>query len=427
MASGARPFESIAEAQRRARKRLPKSVYYGLFAGIEQGITLDDNVNAFAELGFLPHVAADLPVARDHATTVVGQPISLPVIISSTGVQAVSPGGEVAVARATASAGTAMGLSAFASKPMEDVVNANPKTFLQIYWLGSRDRMAQLMERGKKAGAKALIVTLDWSFVHRRDWGSPTIPERIDLRAMAALAPEAIVRPRWVLDFLRNGGLPDLRVPNLGRPGKKAPTFFAAYRDWMEAPLPSWSDVAWLREEWGGPFIIKGVMRADDARRAVDVGADAISVSNHGGNNLDGTPASIRALPAVVSAVGDQIEILLDGGIRRGTDVVKSLALGARAVLIGRAYLWGLAANGEAGVRNVLEILRDGIDNALVGLGRASIHELGPEDVVIPQDFTRGHSPRAAPRTDGDAPGGLPLAPYTQSRIAQRAEAPWGR
>jgi len=147
-------------------------------------------------------------------------------------------------------------------------------------------------------------------------------------------------------------------------------------------------------------------MRPDDARRAIDVGADAISVSNHGGNNLDGTPASIRALPAVVDAVGDQIEVLLDGGIRRGSDVVKAVALGARAVMIGRAYLWGLAANGEAGVHNVLEILRSGIGEALIGLGRASIHDLVPEDLIVAPDFARAHSLRAAPRSGSDAPAG---------------------
>ncbi len=157
----------------------------------------------------------------------------------------------------------------------------------------------------------------------------------------------------------------------------------------MQTPPPSWEDVQWLREEWGGPFMLKGVCRVDDARRAVDAGVTAISVSNHGGNNLDGTPASIRTLPAVVDAVGDQIEVVLDGGIRRGSDVVKAVALGARAVLIGRAYLWGLAANGQAGVENVLDILRGGIDSALLGLGRSSIHELDPSDLVIPPGFTR--------------------------------------
>jgi L-lactate dehydrogenase (cytochrome)/glycolate oxidase len=173
------------------------------------------------------------------------------------------------------------------------------------------------------------------------------------------------------------------------KPGGDAPTFFGAYYEWMQTPLPSWEDIAWLRNEWGGPFMVKGVSRIDDAKRVVDLGATALSVSNHGGNNLDGTPAPIRALPAVADAVGHNIEVLLDGGVRRGSDVVKALALGAKAVMIGRAYLWGLAANGQAGVENVLDVLRGGIDSALLGLGKANVSELTRDDVVAPPDFFR--------------------------------------
>ena len=311
-------------------------------------------------------------------------------IISPTGVQAVDPEGEVAVARAAAAAGTAIGLSSFASRSIEDVAAANDKVFFQMYWVGTRDRILQRVERARKAGAKALIVTLDWSFATRRDWGSPAIPEKLDLKAMARFAPGgASSDPGTCSTGLKSGKLPDLTCPNLAGPGEDLPTFFGAYGEWMGTPLPTWEDVGWLREEWGGPFAVKGIMHPDDARRAVDVGATAISVSNHGGNNLDGTPASIRALPRIVDAVGDQIEVLLDGGIRRGSDVVKALALGAKAVMIGRAYLWGMAAGGEAGVANVLHILRSGIDEALLGLGRSSIHELVRDDLIIPPDFTR--------------------------------------
>jgi pre-mycofactocin synthase len=178
-------------------------------------------------------------------------------------------------------------------------------------------------------------------------------------------------------------------VPNMVDPGQDVPTFFGAYGEWMQSAPPSWADVAWLREQCDGPFMLKGVTRIDEARRAVDAGVTAISVSNHGGNNLDGTPATIRLLPGIAAAVGDQIEVLLDGGIRRGSDVVKALALGARAVMIGRAYLWGLAANGQAGVENVLDVLRGGIDSALLGLGRASIAQLSPDDLVIAPGFSR--------------------------------------
>ena len=381
-------FETVAEAQRRAKKRLPKSVYGALVAGSERGITVEDNVAAYGELGFAPHVAG-LSDKRDLSTTVMGQDISFPVVISPTGVQAVYPDGEVAVARAAAARGTAMGLSSFASMPVEDVVAACPQTFFQIYWIGSRDQILARIERARAAGAVGLIATLDWSFSHGRDWGSPTIPETVNLRAMLRFAPEALSHPRWFLSFARTGKRPDLTTPNMVAKGEKGPTFFGAYAEWMQTPPPSWEDVAWLRAQWGGPFMLKGVTRVDDAKRAVDAGVNTISVSNHGGNNLDGTPATIRALPAVVDAVGDQVEVMLDGGIRRGSDVVKALALGARAVMIGRAYLWGLAANGQAGVENVLDIMRGGLESALLGLGHASVHTLHRDDLVVPDGFTR--------------------------------------
>jgi heme/flavin dehydrogenase (mycofactocin system) len=390
MASTKEWFETIAEARRRAKRRLPRSVYLALEAGSERGTTLADNVAAFAELGLGPPRIADRPAARSQSTSVLGVDISLPVIASPTGVQAVHPEGEVAVARGAAEAGTAIGLSTFASMPVEDVVAANPDTFVQLFWIGGRDAILARVDRAKQAGAKALIVTLDWSFATARDWDSPAIPERIDLRAMLRFAPEGLVRPGYVLSWLRRGGLPDLTIPNMVARGQAAPTFFGVYGQWLQTPPPSWQDLRWLREQWDGPFLVKGIMRPEDARRAAGIGATAISVSNHGGNDLDGTPASIRALPAVVDAVGGQLEVLLDGGIRRGSDVVKAVALGARAVLIGRAYLWGLAANGSAGVSNVFGVLRSGIDSALLGLGRASIHDLSPDDVLVPHDFSRG-------------------------------------
>jgi pre-mycofactocin synthase len=381
-------FETVAEAQRRARRRLPGSVYRALLAGSERGTTLEDNVAAFGELGFAPRVAG-MSAERDLSTTVLDQPIALPVLISPTGVQAVHPDGEVAVARAAAARGTAMSLSSFASSPVEAVVAANPQTFFQTYWIGSRDRMTAGIERARAAGCVGLIATLDWSFATARDWGSPAIPERVDLRTMLRHAPEALAHPRWLARFGRARRIPDLTVPNLAPVGVPGPTFFGAYYEWMQTPPPSWADVAWLRQQWGGPFLLKGVMRVDDALRAVDAGVSAISVSNHGGNNLDGTPATIRALPAITEAVGHQVEVLLDGGVRRGGDVVKALALGARAVMIGRAYLWGLAAGGQAGVENVLDILRSGIDSAVLGLGHQSVHQLSAADLVVPPGFAR--------------------------------------
>jgi heme/flavin dehydrogenase (mycofactocin system) len=381
-------FETVAEAERRAKRRLPKSVFGALLAGTERGLTYRDNIDAFGELGFAPHVGG-LFAQRELATTVLGQPVSMPVVISPTGVQAVRPDGEVAVARAAAARGVAMGLSSFASKPIEDVVAANPQTFFQLYWNGSRDDIMYRVERARTAGAVGLILTLDWSFSHGRDWGSPAVPEQLDARTMLRFAPEVLSRPSYLRDWMRSRSVPDLLVPNAAGRDQRVPTFFGAYGEWMQTPPATWDDIAWLRDQWGGPFLLKGVMRIDDAKAAIDAGVTAISVSNHGGNNLDGTPAAIRVLPSIATAVGGQVEVLLDGGVRRGSDVVKAVALGARAVMIGRAYLWGLAANGQAGVENVLDILRSGIDSTLLGLGKRSVHDLTPDDVVVPPEFPR--------------------------------------
>ncbi|VXC57232.1 pre-mycofactocin synthase MftD [Nocardioides sp. AX2bis] len=387
-------FESVAVAQQRARKRLPGPVYGALVAGSERGQTIDDNQRAFTEIQFAPHVAGH-QAERSMATTLMGQEISLPVVISPTGVQAVDPEGEVAVARAAASRGTIMGLSNFASKSVEEVCAVNDKTFFQMYWTGDRDVMVQRMQRAADAGSKGLIATLDWSFSMGRDWGSPEIPEKVDLRTMVRMAPQVATKVGWLWRFGKTGTIPDLTAPNLAAPGAaKGPTFFGAYYEWMTTTPPTWDDVAWMCEQWtrisgGKPFMLKGVCRVDDAKRAVDAGVSAISVSNHGGNNLDGTPATIRCLAAVAEAVGHDVEVVLDGGVRRGSDVVKAVALGARAVMIGRAYLWGLAANGEDGVGNVLDVLRSGIDSALLGMGLSSIDQLSPDVLEIPDGFHR--------------------------------------
>jgi heme/flavin dehydrogenase (mycofactocin system) len=391
-------FETVAEARRRARRRLPRPVFLALEAGAEAGVTRADNVAAFREIGFAPPRVADLPAVRGLRTSVLGVDVALPVIASPVGVQAVHPLGEVAIAAGTRDAGTALGLSEFASRPVAEVARVNPDVFFQVHWSAGRQALLDRALRARDAGAKALIVTLDWSFPGGRDWGSPKIPEKLDARTMLRYAPRVVTRPRYLAGWARHGRLPDLTVPNFAPPGEPGPGFFAAYRSWQSVAPPTWEDIAWLRSRWDGPFMVKGVMRADDARRAVDAGATAISVSNHGGNNLDGTPASIRALPAVVAAVGGSTEVLLDGGIRRGGDVVKALALGARAVMIGRACLWGLAAGGPSGVRNVFDILRDGIDSALLALGRPSVQDLVPADVIVPEgfgvDFAGGRSCR---------------------------------
>ncbi len=297
-------FETVAEAQRRAKKRLPKGVYMALVAGSERGLTVDDNTNAFAELGFAPHVAG-LSQTRELSTSVMGQELSMPVMISPTGVQAVDPEGEVAVARAAANRGITMGLSSFASRSIEEVAAVNDKTFFQMYWVGTRDVLLHRMERARAAGAKGLIMTTDWSFSNGRDWGSPMIPEKINLKAALAYGPQIALRPRYAYNWARSRTIPDLTTPNLAPAGGgPAPTFFGAYGEWYGTPLPSWEDIAWLRSQWDGPFMLKGVMRVDDARRAVAAGVTALSVSNHGGPNRDGPPAPIRAVSGIAGPFG---------------------------------------------------------------------------------------------------------------------------
>ena len=384
-------FESVEVARQRAEKILPRSVFGALKAGSEAGHTLVDNEQAFRDLGFVPTVA-DKPAERDQSTQVMGQSLSMPVLISPTGVQMVHPEAEIGIARAAANRGTALGLSNFGSTPMEQVMAENPQTFFQIYWCGTREQMTSRLDRAKRAGIPGLIVTLDWSFSHGRDWGSPDIPEALDLKTSIKHSPELLTSPRYAWRYgrytIEHRSLPDLHVPNMVPEGEQPPGFFEAYGQWMGTPPPSWDDLRWLREQWDGPFMLKGIMRVDDAKRAVDAGYSAISVSNHGGNNLDTTPAPIRALPLIADAVGDRIEIVMDGGIRRGSDVVKAVALGAKAVMIGRASLWALAVGGQPGVENVLDVLRNGVDSAMLGLGKPTLADLGPTDIVVPDGFS---------------------------------------
>lgn len=378
-------FETVLEAQRRAKARLPKSIYSSLVAGSEKGVTPEENMEAFSQIQVAPRVAGH-HFERDLSTTILGIPVSMPVLLAPTATQAIHPDGEVAVARAAANHGLISALSSFASKPIEEVTAANENTFFQLYWTGTRETILKRMERAREAGAKALIATPDWSFSVGRDWGTPSIPERINLAAAIQFAPETLARPRWLAQWLR-AGLPDLKAPNLRSLEGTVPTFGQGYGEWIQTPPPSWEDIEWIREQWNGKFVLKGVTRIDDAKRAVAAGVDAISVSNHGGNNLDTTPATIRCLSGIAEAVGDKVEVLLDGGVRRGSDVAKALALGARGVMVGRAYLWGLGANGQAGVENVIDILRLGLDSAVLGLGHRSVHELTRNDLHIPEGF----------------------------------------
>lgn len=380
------PFNNLAEAERLARRKLPKAVWLAVKAGNEQGWTLDDNLRVWSEIALSPTIF-DRPTQFRTKTTVLGVDIDFPVMVSPVGAQAIHPGGEVAAARAARRAGTAMGLSSWASDPIDAVVRANPNVFFQLYWVGTKAEIQQRVEHARAAGAKALIVTLDWSHTPRRDWGVPPAPPSdMSLSTMIELAPYAISRPAWLLSYVMRGRIPELKVPNLFLPDGRVPFFGEAWATFEKTPPPTADDVKWLRDLWGGQFMVKGINTVKDAKIAVDLGADAISVSNHGGNNIDGTASPMRYLPTIVDAVGDQLDVIADGGIRRGSDVVKALALGAKAVFVGRAYLYGLAIAGEAGVYQILQILRNGIRETLFGIGRGDIADLSIDDLMFMTD-----------------------------------------
>ncbi len=385
-------FETVEIARQRAERTLPRSVFSALKAGSEAGQTLVDNVAAFRQLGFVPTVA-DKPAERVQTTSVLGQTISMPVLISPTGVQMVHPEAEIGIARAAANRGTALGLSNFGSTAVERVMAENPQTFFQIYWCGTREQMAPRIDRAKRAGVPGLIVTLDWSFSHGRDWGSPDIPEQLDLAHVGEARPRAADQPgvRLALRPRRP------RAPLAARParsqhgsgGRAATGVLRGLRPVDGDAAPVVGRPALAARPVGRSLHAQGrSCGSPTPSKAVDAGFSAISVSNHGGNNLDTTPAPIRALPVIADAVGDRIEVVMDGGIRRGSDVVKAVALGARAVMIGRASLWALAVGGQAGVENVLDVLRNGIDSAMLGLGKASLAELSPTDIVVPDGFS---------------------------------------
>lgn len=377
------PFQTLAEAEKLAKRKLPHDVWLAVKAGNEKQWTLSENVRAFEQLGFSPTIF-DRPASIDTATRIMGVDIGFPVIVSPVGAQAIHPGGETAAAAAAHQMGTAMGLSSWSADPVDRVVGANPDTFFQLYWVGTRDRIRRRVERAREAGAKALIVTLDWSHTPRRDGGVPIAPPSdLGLATMARLAPIALSRPGWLAQYLRRGRIPELKVPNLFMPDGHIPYFGEAWSEFEQTPAPTVADIEWIRGIWDGPLMIKGITTVKDAEIAVDVGADAISVSNHGGNNIDGTPATIRFLPYIAEAVGDRIEVMVDGGVRRGSDVVKCLALGAKAVFVGRAYLYGLAVAGQAGVYRVLDILKRGVRETMLGIGRSSLDEISRDDLMV--------------------------------------------
>jgi L-lactate dehydrogenase (cytochrome) len=374
-----------------ARARVPKSVFDYLDGGAEGEVTLRENCRIFNDVTFRPRHAVEVAKC-DLRTRVLGLDLALPFLLAPVGYsRLMHPGGEVAAARAAGRAGTGYILSTISGHKLEDVkaASAGP-VFYQLYLMGGRGAAEASIERARVAGFSALVVTIDTpvSGIRERDYrnGMKELISGGPLEKIPYL-PQILSRPGWLISFLLDGGVPLL--PNVVVPGK-GPMPLVDINAALAESTATWADFRWIREIWRGPIVVKGVLTGDDARHAIDAGAAAVSVSNHGGRQLDGVPASLRALPEVVEAVKGRIEVFMDGGIRRGADIVKAICMGARAVLCGRAYAYGLAAAGEAGVDRAIEILRTDLARTLRLLGVASVAELDRSYVNAPKTWEVG-------------------------------------
>jgi isopentenyl diphosphate isomerase/L-lactate dehydrogenase-like FMN-dependent dehydrogenase len=371
-----------------AQQRLPKSVFDYLDGGAEGEVTLRENCRVFEDVTFRPRHAVALADCS-LCTSVLGFNLSLPFLLAPVGYsRLMHPSGEVAAARAAGKAGTAYILSTISGHKLEDVRRASSgPVFYQLYLMGGRGAAEASIERARLAGFNALVVTIDTPVagIRERDYrnGMRELVSGGVLEKIPYL-PQLFARPGWLASYLLDGGLPGL--PNVIIPGKGPMPLIDVSAALAESAV-TWADLRWIKEAWRGPIVIKGVLTAEDALRSIDEGAAAISVSNHGGRQLDGVPASLRALPEVVGAVKDQIEVWMDGGIRRGADVAKAICMGARAVLCGRAYAYGLAAAGEAGVDRAIEILRTDLERTLRLLGCPSVAALDRSYVNVPKSW----------------------------------------
>jgi len=378
----------VADLRPVAERRIPKSVFDYLDGGAEGEVTLRENCRVYEDLTFNPRHAV-VSQGCDLRTRVLSVDLAVPFVLAPVGYsRLMHPGGEVAAARAAGNAGTAYILSTISGHKLEDVKAASSgPVFYQLYLMGGRGASEAAIERARKAGFSALVVTIDTpvSGIRERDYRNG-MKELITGGVFAKIPylPQILSRPRWLMQFLLDGGLQPL--PNVVIPGKGPMTLTDVSAALAESAV-TWEDFKWIRELWKGPIVVKGVLTADDALLAIDHGAAAISVSNHGGRQLDGVPASLRVLPEVVRSVNGQVEVLMDGGIRRGTDIVKALCLGAKAVLCGRAYAYGLAAAGEAGVNRALQILRADLERTLKLLGCPSVAALDRSYVNVPRNW----------------------------------------
>ena len=372
-------YASVEDVRRVARRRVPRMVFDYVDGGARAELTMRANRDAFDEVVFRPRMA--MPVTDpDLATTVLGHRVAMPLLLSPCGgLRSVHPDGEAGAARAAHRLGTVFALSSASGMTIEHVAAAAPgPLWFQLYFLGGRAGAERLVDRAANAGYGALVVTIDTvvAGVRERDVrNGMTQGPYVNARNIVRFAPQVALRPRWLLNFARDGFAVDVANAAALGPGG-APVDAAVASAAMYAEPPTWGDLPWLRRQWRGSLVVKGVLSADDARRAADLGADAVIVSNHGGRQLDGAPATLRVLPEIVAAVGDRVEVLLDSGVRRGSDVIKAVALGARAVMAGRAFIYGLAVGGEHGVDQVLTLLRDELRNSMQLLGCDAVSSL---------------------------------------------------
>lgn len=380
---------NIHDLRERARRRLPRVVFDYLDGGAEGEVTLRENCRIFDDVMFRPRHA----VAVSHCdlrTQVLGRSLSFPAILAPVGYsRLMHPSGEVAAAKAAGAAGITYTLSTISGYKLEDVkAGTSGDVWYQLYLVGGRKVAEGAIERARIAGYSALVVTIDTPVAGMRERDTRNGMKQLLSGSLLAKIPyvaQILLHPAWLAGFLFDGGTPDLQ--NIVEPGK-GPMPLVDVTAALASAVVTWDDLRWLRQVWSGPIVIKGVLTVEDAKRAVDEGAAAIVVSNHGGRQLDGVLPTLRALPEVVAAVSGRVEVLMDGGIRRGSDIVKALCLGARAVLVGRAYAYGLAAGGAAGVERALEILRSDVERTLVLLGCPSLAALESSYIRVPATWS---------------------------------------
>jgi L-lactate dehydrogenase (cytochrome) len=376
---------NIEDLRCAAQRRLPSVVFAYIDGGAEDEITLRENCRAFSDVMFRPRQGVAVP-SCSLRTTVLGTTFDLPFMLAPVGFSRMFyPRGEAHAAREANAAGTGYILSTFSGTPLEEVrAEASGSLWYQLYVPGGQGVAEATIARARAAGYSALVVTIDTPVagMRERDFRHG-VASLLSGRFWSSLPYvwQFVTHPRWVMGYLADGVV---RVfPNVELPGT-GPMPCRDVGALLEQTLVTWQDLRWMRDAWQGPIVVKGVHTGDDARHAIDAGADAVVVSNHGGRQLDGVPATLWALPEIVAAVNGQVEVLMDGGIRRGSDVVKALCLGARAVLIGRAYAWALGAAGGPGVARAIEILRTDIVRTMKLLGCASIADLDRSYVDTP-------------------------------------------